>query len=209
MTDFHDVDFPLTLSFGARGGPVRRTDITQLANGGEHRSSPHTGSRRRYDAGAGIKSLYDIHALIAFFEARSGQQYAFRFRDPMDHRSGLPAATLSASDQQIGVGDGAETQFQLVKAYADAGGEYVRAITKPVSGTVLAAVNGQTEAVSVDALTGRITFAAPPVNGALITAGFQFDVPVRFGTDHLDISLESFGAGKAESIPLIEVIDHA
>lgn len=209
MTDFHDVVFPLPLAFGARGGPRRKTDIVQLASGAEHRNSPQALSRRIYDAGAGLKTLADIQTLIAFFEARGGQRHSFRLRDPMDHRSGPAASVLSAQDQQIGVGDGIQTEFQLIKTYGDDAGTYVRAITKPVAGTVLAAVNGAATPANVDPLTGVLTFGQAPASGAIISAGFQFDVLVRFDTDHLDISLESFGAGKAVSVPMVEVLDHA
>ena len=209
MTDFHDVAFPLPLAFGARGGPSRKTEIVRLASGHEHRNSPHVNSTRRYDAGVGVKSLEDIHVLIGFFEARGGQQYAFRFRDPVDYQSGVPGSTLSASNQQIGVGDGIKTEFLLTKSYSDSAGTYERTITKPVMGTVLVAVDGIATTVTVDPLTGVITFNTAPSSGAIISAGFQFDVPVRFDTDILDVSLEAFGVGQALNIPLIEVLDYA
>lgn len=209
MTDFHDTVLPLPLAFGARGGPSRKTDVVALASGGEYRNSPQALSRRTYDAGAGLKSLADIQILMAFFEARGGALHGFRLRDPMDHRSGLAASIVSASDQQIGIGDGEQTVFQLIKIYADSAGSYVRPITKPVEGTVLIAVNGISVTAAIDALTGAVTFDVPPINGAVISAGFQFDVPVRFATDHLEVSLENFGAGKTAQIPLIEVQDHA
>lgn len=209
MTDFHDVAFPLPLAFGARGGPSRHTDIIRLASGHEHRNSPHAHSRRRYDAGVGVKSLNDIDVLMAFFEARGGQRHAFRFRDPMDHQSGPPGATLSPNDQDIGVGDGIQTEFQLIKAYADAAGTYERVITKPVSGTVLVAIDGVLSGVTLEVTQGVITFDVPPPQGVIISAGFQFDVPVRFDTASLDISLEAYGAGQALNIPLIEVLSDA
>lgn len=209
MTGFHNISFPLSLAFGVRGGPRRKTDIVQLASGLEHRNNPHSLSRRRYDAGAGIKSLKDLQTLIAFFEARGGQAYAFRFRDPMDHNSAVPGGTPSMSDQTLGLGDGVQTVFTLAKTYGDEAGAYIRPITKPVAGTVLAAVDGQAVTPTVDVQTGEITLSSPPPLGAIISAGYQFDVPARFDTDHLDIALEAFEAGRAVSIPLIEVLDHA
>lgn len=209
MTDFHDVAFPLPLAFGARGGPQRRTDIVRLASGYEHRNSPHAYSTRQYNAGAGVKSLTDIHTLISFFEARQGQRFAFRFRDPMDHLSCNPGSTISASDQTIGVGDGVRTEFSLFKTYEDVAGLYVRPITKPVSGTVLVAIDGNMASPLIDFMTGQVIFVTAPATGASITAGYQFDVPVRFDTDRLNISLEAFGAGQVLDIPLLEVNDHA
>ena len=212
MTDFHNIRFPLSLAFGASGGPSRVTEITQLASGGEHRNTPHAGSRRRYNAGAGIKTLDELHDLIAFFEARMGQLHSFRFRDPLDFQSCKPSKTPSATDQIIGTGDGNNTQFQLIKTYADSGGEYKRLITKPVLDGLLLAANGAEflpSEYSVNGQTGQVTFNVPPVSSAIISAGFEFDVQVRFDTDQLDLALEAFGAGQAANIPLIEVLGHA
>jgi len=212
MTDFHNISFPLSLAFGASGGPSRLTEITPLASGGEHRNTPHVNSRRRYNAGAGIKTLDQLHELIAFFEARMGQLHSFRFRDPMDFKSCKPSQTPKATDQIIGTGDGIKTEFQLIKSYADSAGHYGRDITKPVEGSVMIAVNGtplSPPQYSVNTLTGMAVLTALPETGAVITAGFEFDVEVRFDTDQLDLALEAFGAGQAANIPLIEVLGHA
>ena len=81
---FHDVRFPTSVSFGALGGPRRRTDIVTLSNGFEERNTPWAHARRRYDAGLGMRSLADIEAVIAFFAARQGQLFGFRWRDWTD-----------------------------------------------------------------------------------------------------------------------------
>lgn len=200
MNDFHDVIFPLSLAFGASGGPMRKTDITALANGFEHRNSSHAHSRRRYNAAAGIKSNADMETLIAFFEARHGQLYSFRFKDPLDH---------SVDNAPIATGDGQATEFQLIKIYGDDAGRYVRKITKPREASMTLFVDGQAvglDDISINYHTGIIVFDTAPVVGSIITASFDFDVIVRFDTDHLDVSLEAFGAGEIASIPLIEVL---
>lgn len=212
MSGFHDIDFPLALAFGASGGPSRKVEITQLASGGEHRNAPHARSRRIYNAGVGIKSLEDLSALIAFFEARRGALFGFRFRDPIDHLSCGPSETPSATDQHIGTGDGSNTRFILVKNYSDAQSSYARPITKPVSSSVKFAINGSEQAqadYTLNALTGEVVFAAPPPAGTHISAGFVFDVPVRFDIEQIELTLESFGAGEMATIPLIELRDHA
>lgn len=212
MTEFHDISFPFSLAFGASGGPSRTTEITQLASGAEHRNTPHARSRRHYNAGAGITSLDQIHDLISFFEARFGQLYSFRFRDPFDFQSCKPSKTPLATDQFIGIGDGETFTFHLIKTYEDVGGSYERPISKPVKGSVVIALNGSllpAPQYTVDALTGEVTFQTPPTSGSVITAGFVFDVQVRFDTDQLDLALEAFGAGQAAHIPLIEVLPHA
>lgn len=210
MAAFHEVSFPMSLALGARGGPERRTEIVTLASGREERNSPWAYSRRRWDVGVGVKSRDDLHALIAFFEARRGRLHGFRFRDPVDHRSGAPSAAPTMLDQTLGTGDGAATAIQLVKRYAHGGEGVDRPINKPVSGSVLVAVNGvaQTESVdfAVNAATGVVTFTAPPAGGAVITAGFEFDTPVRFDTDALEVSLDAFDAGDVPSAPVVELI---
>ena len=212
MNDFHDVSFPLSLAFGASGGPSRRTDITKLASGNEHRNTAHAHSRRRYNAGAGVKSLDDLHVLIEFFEARLGQLHSFRFRDPMDYKSCKPSAIPSGTDQIIGAGDGIELVYQLIKSYSDSAGHYDRPITKPISSSLVLAANGAVidpSEYGLNGLTGLVTFQAPPAAGVVITAGYEFDVPVRFDAGQLDLAIEAFGAGEIADIPLIEVLPHA
>jgi len=206
--NFHEVRFPAPLSVGSSGGPERRTEIVTLNNGFEERNSPWAHSRRRYDAGLGVRSLDDLAELIAFFEARHGQLHGFRWKDWTDYKSCAPSALPSAQDQTLGTGDGETRLFQLRKVYASGGQSYVRPILKPVAGTVMVAVAGTrvTEpAVEVDAATGRVELAAAPIAGALVTAGFEFDVPVRFATDRISASLAGFAAGEVPSIPVLEV----
>ncbi|PVE25554.1 TIGR02217 family protein [Microvirga sp. KLBC 81] len=209
-SDFHEVRFPLDVSLGSRGGPVRRTDIVTLASGREHRNSRWASSRRRYDAGLGVRTVDALHAVIAFFEERRGKLYGFRFRDRTDWRSGPPSKEPTPLDQRIGTGDGTTKTFQLVKTYGSSFAPYVRAITKPVGGSVKVAVNGVEQEVgsafNCDPTTGLVTFAEAPPAGVVITAGFAFDVPVRFDTDELDIDLSTFEAGGIPQIPLIEIV---
>ncbi|MEL6645105.1 MAG: DUF2460 domain-containing protein [Pseudomonadota bacterium] len=206
---FHEVRFPTALSFGSAGGPERRAEVVTLANGYEERNTPWAQSRHRYDAGMGMCSLDDLSELLAFFEARQGQLHGFRWKDWTDFKSCLASEEPEAGDQVIGTGDGVETAFQLVKAYASGGASYARAIVKPVAGTVLVAVDGVGQVdgsdFTVDLATGVVTFVAPPVSGSEVTAGFEFDVPVRFDTDRISVSMASFQAGDVPSVPVVEV----
>ena len=206
---FHDIRFPANLSFGSVGGPERRTEIVTLANGFEERNTPWAHSRRRYDAGVGLRSLNDIETLIAFFEARAGQLHAFRWKDWSDFKSCLPSATPTQDDQLIGTGDGVTAVFHLQKTYVSGLQSYTRPIRKPVKGSVLVAIAGDPKLESleftVNAETGEVTFALPPDLGTRVTAGFEFDVPVRFDTDAIQTSVASFKAGDAPSVPVVEV----
>lgn len=206
---FHEVRFPANLSFGSTGGPERRTEIVTLANGFEERNAPWAQSRRRYDAGLGLRSLDDVAALISFFEARRGQLFGFRWKDWADFKSCKPSGRVSDRDQVIGVGDGAATVFALAKTYDPDGNAFRRPILKPVAGTVVVAVAGNPQVETVDYVldtaAGTVTFVLPPDVGTQVTAGFEFDVPVRFDADRIAVSVASFQAGEVPSVPVVEV----
>jgi uncharacterized protein (TIGR02217 family) len=208
---FHDIRFPTAISRAAHGGPERRTDVVVLGSGAEERNARWADSRRSYNAGYGVKSLNDLHAVIAFFEERRGRLHGFRWRDPSDWKSCPPESNPAALDQRIGTGDGAAAVFQLTKTYGSAFNPWTRAITKPVVGTVLIAVADVAQvagtAYSVDHATGAITFLAGhiPAASAAITAGFEFDVPVRFDSDKLEINIQGLHHGAIPSIPIVEI----
>lgn len=206
---FHEIRFPPTLSFGALGGPERRTEVVTLANGFEERNTPWAQSRRRYDAGLGLRSLDDIGTLIAFFEARQGMLHGFRWKDWADYKSCPVSRDVGAFDQSLGFGDGETREFTLRKTYVSGAWSSERIIAKPVRGTVLVAVAGveQRESVawSLDDTTGVLSFDTPPAQGAEITVGFEYDVPVRFDTDLVQVSVASFRAGDVPKVPVVEV----
>lgn len=206
---FHEIRFPANLSFGSVGGPERRTEIVTLANGFEERNTPWLHSRRRYDAGVGLRSMEDVATLISFFEARMGQLHGFRWKDWSDHKSCAPLATPGPEDQLIGTGDGVTTVFRLQKTYVSGLQSYSRPILKPVTGTVVIAIaeDPKVEGLefTVNPETGEVTFALPPDLGTRITAGFEFDVPVRFDTDSIQTSVASFQAGDVPTVPVVEI----
>ncbi|MEO0329207.1 MAG: DUF2460 domain-containing protein [Pseudomonadota bacterium] len=208
---FHEVRFPTDLALGATGGPERRTEVLTLGSGREQRNSQWAHSRRRFNAGYGIKTLEDLQSVIEFFEERRGRLYGFRFRDPMDWKSAKGNGQVTAFDQIIATGDGSSRVFQLVKQYGSVSTGYQRQIVKPVNGTVKVSVNGSEVSAnyfSTNSQTGRLTFiqnAAPP-SGQVIQAGYEFDVPVRFDADEIAINLTHFEAGDIPSIPIVELL---
>ncbi len=206
---FHEVRFPANLSFGAIGGPERRTEVVTLANGYEERNTPWAHSRRRYDAGMGLRSLDDVEQLVSFFEARQGQLFGFRWKDWGDYKSSCPSEDPSSLDQIIFTGDEVTKKVQLTKAYASGDQTYFRPISKPVEGTVRVAIGGDEMQDGIDytvnVTTGIVTFTHPPDLGATVRAGFEFDVPVRFDSDRIATAVASFQAGQAPSVPVVEV----
>jgi uncharacterized protein (TIGR02217 family) len=210
MTGFHEILFPLDIALRSAGGPERRTEIVSFGSGREQRNARWAHSRRRYDAGYGVKTLEALQAVVSFFEERRGQLYGFRWRDRLDHSSSAPGAPLSPLDQGIGIGDGATASFALLKTYGAAYAPYQRPIAKPVAGSVRVAVGGVEQSASAfgcDPTTGVVSFLPGhiPANGAAVTAGFLFDVPVRFDTDYLEVDLSAFAAGAIPKIPLVEI----
>jgi uncharacterized protein (TIGR02217 family) len=211
MTSFHEILFPLDIALKSAGGPERNTEVVALGSGAEERNARWAHSRRRYDAGYGVKTLDALSLVVAFFEERRGRLYGFRWRDRLDHSSATPGASVSASDQVLGTGDGARATFQLSKTYGAAHAPYVRPIRKPATGSVRVAVAGiektQGVAFTCDVTTGVVTFLPShvPTAGGAITAGFLFDVPVRFDTDYLEVDLSAFAAGQIPHIPLVEI----
>ncbi len=211
MTAFHEILFPLDIALKSAGGLQRRTEVVMLGSGAEERNARWAHSRRRYDAGYGVKTYDALAQVVAFFEERRGRLYGFRWRDRLDYSSAAPQVAVSATDQVLGTGDGTTATFQLVKTYGALYSPYQRPIAKPVPGSVRVAV-AETEVTegidyAVDSVTGVVTFDAGhiPPSGAAVTAGFLFDVPVRFDTDYLEVDLSAFAAGAIPKIPLVEI----
>jgi uncharacterized protein (TIGR02217 family) len=212
IASFHDVLFPLPISFGATGGPERRIEVAKLTSGKEQRNARQAHSRRQYDAGTGVRSIDDLKEIIRFFEARRGKLTAFRFRDPFDNASRDDGAAVTAADQVLGAGNGTQDRFKLVKTYGSGADAYARPIRKPVAGSLRVSVNGVEKVLtthfSFDDATGEVVFVpgSVPASGQSVAAGYEFHVPVRFDLDHLSVSLTAFKAGQVPTIPLAEVL---
>lgn len=204
---FHDVRFPVNIGRGAVGGPIRRTQVVELGSGAEERNASWADSRRRFDVSYGIRNADDLAVVVAFFEARSGRLYGFRFKDWSDFKSCLPSQIPGPSDQVLGNGDGTLRHFRLRKSYASGAQSYIRPIRRPVAGTVRVSVGGTevTTGWTVDVATGILSFTVAPASGAVVRAGFEFDVPVRFDADELQVTLDFERKGSIDSITLVEL----
>ncbi len=208
---FHSVRFPTKVSLGAVIAPQRRTEIVTLGSGHEERNSRWADSRRSYNAGWGVKTLDDLYEVLDFFEERRGQLYGFLWKDSLDYKSCLPSKTPAFDDQILGMGDGTSDTFALGKRYGQDHAPWFRAITKPVQGSVIVAVDGvikqENTDFTLDYQTGILTFLADflPALGQTVSAGFAFYVPVRFDTDRLEINMAHFQAGQIPDIPVIEI----
>jgi uncharacterized protein (TIGR02217 family) len=186
MTGFHDVLFPIDISKGCRGGPQWSTRISVTGAGFESRNAEWSQLRGKWNVGFGVRSDSDIDDLIAFFNARQGRAYSFRFRDPLDHRVTLQALQANPATGLV----------QTAKLYTSGGVTYTRFITLPVSGSVTGLGGG----ASVNYSTGVVTGAS---EGTVVS--FLFDNKARFDTDYLDGSAIRDGLGSWDDIAVVEV----
>jgi uncharacterized protein (TIGR02217 family) len=195
MTSFHEVRFPDNIAYGAR---EFATTVVATGAGHEKRNVNWPQARGRWDVASGLKKQAQIDELIAFFRARRGKAYGFRFKDWTDYK---------ASGQLLGTGDDARIQFQLVKHYPSSSVIEVRTITKLVAGTVKVYLDGieQLSGWSVDTTTGFVTFSVPPAAGIEVIADFELDVPVRFDTDHVAVTIETYRLHAWQQIPIVEL----
>lgn len=203
VQEFDDVVFPLQIGREAEMTAAFSTNIVTTLSGHERRNSSWSNARLNYDAGPGVRSEAELGQLLSFFRARRGPAVGFRFTDPFDNSSNAMTGTPNSLDQSLGQGDGVRTAFPLLKTYGLDG--QVRRITRPVAASVLVAVNGVTATGWSLAAGGVISFASAPPVGAVVTAGYRFDVPVRFASDQMDMARATFGAGDLPNIPLVEI----
>jgi uncharacterized protein (TIGR02217 family) len=198
MPAFHEVQFPPAISYGASGGPGYLTTVVATASGHEHRNANWAAARGKWDVASGLKDRAHVAELIAFFRARRGRAHGFRFKDWTDYQGVA---------QVLGTGNGSLKTFQLVKNYVSGGITESRTIAKPIAGTVKIYRNGvlATSGVSTDTTTGLVTFTTAPANGVIVTADYEFDVPVRFDTDQMNVTIETYDLGTWAQVPIVEI----
>ncbi|QQR68383.1 MAG: DUF2460 domain-containing protein [Alphaproteobacteria bacterium] len=195
---FHEIQFPPDIAYGATGGPEFATSVVATASGYEQRNINWSAARGRWDVASGLKKQTQLDTLIAFFRARKGRAHGFRFKDWTDYK---------ASAQALGTGNGTVTTFQMIRTYSSGGSVDLRTITKPVAGTVKVYLAGvlQASGWSVNTTTGVITFSTPPANGVAVSADYEFDVPVRFDTDRMAVTIEHINLHQWSGIPIVEI----
>ena len=204
---FDDVPFPYALSRRSAGGPEFRTSIVETASGREYRNQEWAAARLRFDAARGLRSVAERDQLLAFFYARRGRARAFPLRDFTDFSSAGSSGHPDPGDQVLGEGNGLDGAFQLIKWYGEGESAYLRRILLPVAESVRVALDGVEQAGgwSVSRPGGVVTFAAPPAPGVVVSAGFLFEVPVRFDADRIEVQWISPAAQELGEVPLVEV----
>lgn len=214
ISPFVEVQFPPGISAGAKGGPGFNTTVTELSSGAERRNVNWSRERPRYDISTGLRDTADFHAYAKFFYARRGKAQGFRFKDWSDYR--CPYWRTTPGDQDalptVFTTDGTTTTFQLTKTYGDAGSTFTRNIKKIVAGSqkvynngVLMVLGSGGNEYLMNGDTGVITLGATvkATTGHLITASFEFDVPVRFDSDELNATLNGNEIIIWDAIPIV------
>lgn len=212
----HEVRLPDDIERGAVGGPQFKTVVHESDTGFEQRDIKWAQARGSWDISYGLMAIEDpatlktvLPDIVEFFRAREGRAHSFRFKDWADFKIGDPDDPAS-NNQAIGIGDNLEVDFQIFKRYSSGGVDYDRTIYKIVSGTLTVFLDGvlQVEGggndYTVDLNTGVITFNVTPPTNDVISVACEFDVLVRFGSDKLDLSVETFNSG---SVPAIEIVE--
>ena len=164
------------------------------------RNSNWENARAKYNIGHSIKNQSQIDEIIAFFRARKGKAYGFRFKDWSDYK---------AEGEFIANGNGVKTEFQLIKSYISGSDYIIREIKKPVDNSEKIYINSILQIrdtdYMIDIKTGIISFISAPADTSIINADFEFDVPVRFDTDDINITLDNYLIASVNNVPLVEI----
>ena len=192
---FSEERFPEDISYGAIGGPEFSTSVISTHNGHEQRNVNWLTGRIKYNVSHGVKNKKQLAQLIAFFRARKGKACGFRFKDWTDHQ---------IDQQVIGIGDDKEKKYQLMKDYGD---NNIRMLNKPVKDTINICFNERqlSSGYDIDYKTGMLMFHLPPPKDVMIIATCEFDIPARFDTDALAVSIDYADIYSWNNIPIVEI----
>lgn len=194
---FLEIRFPESISFNSSSILEFNTSIVTTKNGSEQRNINWNSNKMKFNIINGIKTKMELDEIVSFFRNVKGCGYGFRFKDWSDYQ---------VENQLIGIGDGEKKNFQLIKYYRVNDNYYIRKITKPVISTIKIFIDDiRTNDIKVDLKTGIVSFNEAPAVNAPINATFEFDVPVRFDKDMLEITMETINTGNVKDITLIEI----
>lgn len=195
---FLEIRFPESIAFNSSSILEFNTTIIKSKNGYEQRNINWNTNKMKFNIINGIKTKAELDEVITFFRNVRGAGYGFRFKDWTDYQ---------VENQYIGVGNGKTKEFQLIKSYRVSDNiVYYRKITKPVISTVRVFINDiESKDFNIDLTTGLITLNTVPEIDSIIKANFEFDVPVRFENDIMEITMNSINSGNIKDITLIEI----
>lgn len=216
MVDFLETPrFDASINYGSSGGSGFNTTVFEGHGGVEQRGQNWATTKGKWNVAQGIKDTASFQVIKNLFMAVRGKAIGFRFKDWTDYQLIDEPATP--------VADGTNRVFKLQKTYTSGALSYTRRVFKPTydadvtegtdplvvknNGVVVPRGAGVSQ-VDVDFTTGKLTFGTSvvPAAGHIITVTGEFDLPVRFDTDFLDVSLEDFDQETWSNIPLVELL---
>jgi len=217
---FNDIRLPIEVERGAVGGPGFKTTVLQLESGFEQRNVDWSQIRGEWDISYGLMNMDNnglqtaVEDILHFFIVNRGKGDGWRFKDWSDYRIGT-VSNPTNDNQRIGLGDDAQTVFQVFKQYSFGGLTYDRTLKKLVSGQVVVLLDNvvQGSGFTIDLTLATITFSVAPASTGgtgpggevSVEVALEFDIPVRFDEDRLKISVETSLAGQIPPIPIIEL----
>lgn len=177
------------------------TIVIQTASGSEQRVARWQRGRQKFSVEYGPRTPASMAIVAAFFRARGGKARGFRLKDWTDYTCTDEALTNPYPNKTI----------QLKKTYTSGGVSEARLIQKPCNNATFVLKCNTVPMVvttdySIDYTTGIITLVATPASGDVFTWSGEFDVPVRFDTDQMDLHAISVGGQSWSNIPMIEVL---
>lgn len=194
---FIEERLPTEIAIKMSGGPEFSTTISECVGGIEYRNINWPKPRNRYTISKTLCTKQEISLIQNWFRISAGKANGFRFKDPLDHQS---------ENEFIAKANGQDKEFQLIKSYSIGSYKNIREIKKPASKTVYIYLDGKKAQAKIDLSKGIIIFNEPPINGQVITANFEFDIPVRFDSDLLQISCAANNLFIVENLDLIEIL---
>ncbi len=194
MQSFKEITFPKDIPYVVSGGPEFQTYIETSINGFELRNLNWHSSRMKYNLTLSMCSKMTITNVQNFFWNMQGRVTGFRFYDHLDYAVKNEFITVIKNKNN--------NVFQLIKHY----GSYKRTITKPVINTVKIYLNKQQVDAEINFLNGTFTINKELLlEEMIVTADFEFDVPVRFDNDFLEVKINDFNSYSIENLKLVEL----
>lgn len=208
---FHeDARFPTKLAAGSRFGQRHHTSVVSNQSAYSQRTPKLDMPLIVADVSSALTSTDGANELLRFFTARQGATYGFRFPHPFDRSSAANDRSddIANTNQRLGIGDGATRRFQIRKSVSSGGITRLKTITKPVAGTVIAAIDRiATTAFDADPTTGEVLFFSPPQLDSVITCGYLYDIPMRFDESVEESMMIGYQPADNALMPTVELVE--
>lgn len=197
IAGFDDILLPEKFSFGSAGGSGFATAHAESRAGYAQSNIERDIRLGQWQLNYANMRTADMQELIAFFNARYGDAYTFRFKDHVEYQ---------ATNVLLGVGDGANKDFQCKVIYADTVRDFDRPIQKPLVSSIVARIDGTPDTVASVSDLGVITLTSTPAGGEEVRADFDYHNVVRFTLPRQAVRLDSVNTRSWHGVGIKEVL---